>query len=486
MKGADPKMNIKKTGVKLTSAICALSILLTPALTSCGQEKEEQESVSTSNTKVTSTTYEYTIDSLPELDFQNQQFGIYGVRGSMGYLIAEEETGDLVNDAVFRRNTAIEDKYNLDFLMVEAAPNVGIPTIRKLILSGDNTYQVYQSVQHNAMPEMILQNYFVDWNELKNIDYTKPYWNSKIAKDINFGGKVYTMTGDINLYAYNSTNCILFNKRLFDDLGIDYPYQDVYDKTWTIEKFLEIEKQGYKDLNGDQQWDEETDRLGYAGWIWEMYYALFMGMGGKVLINGENNEPVLVIGSEHNVEIIDKIIEIFDGKNAWASAVVYEAALDIFRSGRMLMKDSFITEINMNRSSEFEVGMLPYPMYDEDQGEYYSRTANIAYLSYIPTTNKILDETGIILEAMAIESYNRLRPVYYDVTLDQKASKDEETPDMIDIVIETGSYLPEGFLYVDAISRCVESQQNTFASWNASLEKQFQKTAEQMTKFYCS
>ncbi len=471
--------------MKKIALLLALILALSPLLISCG-EGEEKKPVSSGVKEETQ--FEYTLSSLPELDFGQKEFGIYGINGSMGYMIAEEETGDLVNDAVFQRNIAIEEAYNLRFNMFHAEPrgDQSSQEIRTYIMSGDTTYHLYQALQHGGMPALILRDFFIDWNQLDHVKFDRPYWNSKGVKNLGFNDRMYVMGGDINLVTYNSTNCILFNKKLFADLGIDYPYQDVYDTVWTVDKMIEITKQGYADLNGDSEWNVETDRLGFSGWGWEMLYASYIGLGGKSIVSGEDGMPTLALNNERHVEIIDKMIELFDGVNTWVSMEKYGVAKKIFSDGKMLMCDHFITGISQNRDSEFDIGVVPYPMLDEEQGEYFSRAANIAHLSYIPTTNTQLEETGLILEAMAIESYNKVRPAYYDITLDLKEAADEETRDMVDIIIGSSSYLYEGFMNVNKLSEFVDKRTNTYASWCAAMQKQFDYNLSKIVKYYMS
>ncbi len=467
--------------MKRISLLLAFILVLVPILTACGNDADTTPVSSGVKEK---NEYEYSLDDVPELDFGEKQFGIFGVRGSMPFMIAEEETGDLVNDAVFQRNLAIEERYNLDFEMVEAEPNAGANQIRTFIVSGDQTYQLYLSTQHGGMPGMILNDYFVNWNELDALKLENPYWNPKGVDKISFNDKYYVMRGDLNLKGYNSTNAIFFNQKLFDDLGIDYPYQDVYDMTWTIDKMIAITKQGYSDLNGDSEWDPNTDRLGYSGWAAENMQALYIGMGGDTVGKDENGMPKFVLSRENNVKLIDKLIELYDGKNAYLNNYEYSIDKTAFKEGRLLMDDGMITGLSQNRDSEFDVGILPYPMLDEEQGEYFSRAANIAHLCYIPTTNNILQDTGIILEAMSIESYNKIRPAYYDITLSLKEAPDEESVDMVDIILGSSSYMYEGFVSYGQLQMFINSQTNTWASWSASVEKTYQRNIDKIYNYY--
>ena len=470
--------------MKRIALLLAFILILTPVLVSCNTDTDEKVTEAPSAI-VEGSEFEYTLNDLRELDYGDKDFGIFIDKGGTKYLISEEEDGDLVGDAVFQRNLAIEEKFNLNFNMVEAETNQPNSVIKNYILADDKTFHMYVNVVTTPMLEMVLEGYFVDWSELEDLDYTKPYWNSRVATDINYGGKVYMMGGDLNLTTYNSTNCLIFNKNLFDDLGIDHPYQDVYDYTWTVDKMIEITRQGYADLNGDTLWDKDNDRFGFTGWGWEMNQAVYIGMGGKPIVNDEDNMPVLNLNNDRNIKIFDKIIELFDKKNAYSEMSNYARIGQMLSEGRLLIADRFVSALSINRDSDYEFGLIPYPMLDEEQGEYYSRAANIAHLCYIPTTNLEIQDTGLILEAMSIESHNKVRPTYYDITLDIKSAPDEESIDMVDIVLDSSTYIYEGF--VDAagiLGRVIGNQSNTFASWYAGSEKIFEKKIEQIADFY--
>ena len=63
--------------------------------------------------------------------------------------------------------------------------------------------------------------------------------------------------------------CMVFNKRIFDELGFDYPYELVKEGDWTFDEFAYTVKKGAKDLNGDGIIEPEFDQLGYSSSQWE-------------------------------------------------------------------------------------------------------------------------------------------------------------------------------------------------------------------------
>lgn len=474
----------KEKTMKKIALILAFILMLTPIFASCDNTDKAGVEGGSKNTEGVSDT-EFSINNLPELDMNKREFKAYRGKNSSGTTYYDYETGDLMNDATYQRKVIIEEKYNVTLTTDESTLDNPAGEIKRFILADDKAYAIFHGKQDQTMTDMIIDGYFVDWNDLEYVDYTKPYWNTALSKTVNFSGKVYFMAGDYNLSTYNSTNVIMFNKDLFKDLGIEYPWQDVYDYTWTIDKLIEISKQGYNDLNGNTEWEAEEDRTGYAGWYWEMHPALFFGMGGQTVITDEDNVPVLNLGTERTVKILDKMIELFDDKNAWAYGSDYGIHNKAFNDSRLLMRDTMLYWLEMNRGLEFEASIVPYPMLDEEQGQYYSRSGP-AFSSciYVPVTNEELDSTSIILEAMSIEGYNRIRPVYYDITLDLKSASDPETRDMVDIVLESAIYQNETMLTPYDMAKIVSSKTNTFTSWFASREEYFEGLVKDIADYY--
>ena len=88
------------------------------------------------------------------------------------------------------------------------------------------------------------------------------------------------------------------------------------------------------------------------------------------------------------------------------------------------------------RATETDFGILPPPKFDENQPEYIVFSDSFCMnLMLIPVTNTDLDRTGAILEAMSAESKYGLLPAYYDKTLIGKYARDDDSEEMLDIII---------------------------------------------------
>ena len=126
---------------------------------------------------------------------------------------------------------------------------------------------------------------------------------------------------------------------------------------------------------------------------------------------------------------------------------------------------------------EEDFGVVVPPMYDETQGQYYSFHHGRFYGPQIPVTltGETLDRCAIILEALNSHSTNTVLKAYYDVSLTNKISRDEETGKHLDLIFDTLTY--DTSIVYDIAS--IDSGLYTMASENkkdiASYAKKNQK-----------
>ena len=419
--------------------------------------------------------------NIPETDvgnFEGQTFSmLIGSTGQVMY--AEEENSQPVNDAVFRRNKLIEDHFGITLNIVKtgaAATGSGqseaTKQFRSLIETVDSTYHAFMHVQHSGMPQMILEQYFVDWNTIPYINFEDNWWYGNIRNDLCFGDKVYVMTGDYALYI-DRIDCLVFNKSIFDELGLDYPYQDVLDGTWTWDKFEELVAQGSADLNGDGISSITDDRYGLVGWVYELAPALLVSTGYAPLEKDADNMPILNQETAVAHEKYQRVVDLFtDGKMSWAGNSGNQSVAkygDVFREGRSMFVDLFLGSVTGLTEVEFDFGILPYPKWDED-APYYNRSSNMTALTYIPVTNTELALTGAVLEELAFQSAKDLTPLYFDNVLTVKSTRDVESEEMLPIIKDNARFLYDG--YMPSIIGYVENKSNSYTeSYQSSLDK---------------
>ncbi|MDD4773305.1 MAG: hypothetical protein PHZ09_06825, partial [Eubacteriales bacterium] len=88
-----------------------------------------------------------------------------------------------------------------------------------------------------------------------------------------------------------------------------------------------------------------------------------------------------------------------------------------------------------------DFGIVPIPKYDEAQDGYYSCANNVACpFVMIPKTVTETARAGVLTEAMARKGRELTKVAFYDITLKDKASRDEESKEMLDIVFDNMVY----------------------------------------------
>ena len=108
--------------------------------------------------------------------------------------------------------------------------------------------------------------------------------------------------------------------------------------------------------------------------------------------------------------------------------------------------DTFEFASKYLRDFETDYGIIPYPKWDEKQEEYYTMVDGGHEGIAIPVSVADPDFVGTITEALNAESYKRTIPVYYDIVLKTKGSRDEESVTMLDMIFD-GRIFDFGYVY---------------------------------------
>lgn len=429
-----------------------LALLMLVSAVSCGSSAGTEKDDTSGNTEE-STTVEETektvTDDLGDIRFDGEEFNIY-LAFPVKTMFVEEETGDNVDDAIWERNRAVEERLGISLKFTEGgfatdggSQGAATQQIRSFVMSGDTSNDLFIHVQHSGMPGLISEGCFIDWNTLPNVDFSKPYWYANCIRDINYGNKIYAMTGMYNLEILRASNILAFNKRLVNEAGYDYPYQLVLDGKWTYDRFVEMVASATRDLNGDTIIDPNVDQFGYWGWVWESVPSLYMALGGDVITKDKDNMPVISIETERNIAIVEKMNELFAMDGAAYETATYGTFNAAFKNGTLMFDHSSLGDIQNMRDMKDDFGFVPYPKFDEAQEGYNVRVGNCAGLSYIPVTNTRPELTGAVLEVMSAVSYNTVVPAYFDVALTVKIARDTESEQMIPIINDSASFYDE-------------------------------------------
>ncbi len=406
-------------------------------------------------------------------------------------LVGDPE-GDIVEESLYQRNMAVEEQLNMTFNYVDtgvASGDVG-PTIRKVLMAGDTTYDLYNVIQWNSS-KLALEHCFLNLADQELLALDQPWWSQSYIENMSIGSKsnIYFVTGDVSLDMIRCIGSMYFNKNLFANLydSAEYLYQEVLDGKWTFDKMLEYAEEGYQDINGNSQIDE-GDRYGLITNSFNNMDNFGFGMGSVFSRRDKDNMPYLTIGEEHNVAIYEKIYHmIAEAPGVLMNKVEPNPTLqnvETFSEGKALFLPGFLYTSENLRDMEDDYGIIPFPKFDESQEEYLSSVHDIATLMCLPTTCTKVEAVCAVLEAMAYYSYYEVTPIYYETALKTKYTRDDLSSKIVDIIHDS-AMTDLAYVYQESLAGAgmimrtlAADKKKDYASYVAKREKTNAKALE--------
>ena len=485
--------------MKKTTALLLVLLTLLSSLTACAESKDSPDSPVSKETASpldesaaeSAETEDFTEleDNLPEMDYEGFTYAIYtrNITSHSPFLV-EELNGEVLNDAIFERNSNVADRFNIEF--VESLyTDEGMPLT--LVQSGDDTYTL-MNVRCTAADTMAQKNYCYNISELEYIDLDKGYWDKSLTDDIAVGKNYYSAIGDTNLTTIDFTNVLLFNKNMLADYGLEDIYTLVDEGRWTFDKYGEYGSTVLLDLNGDGRMNA-NDQWGMLGVAKYLHCSLIQAGGVMYISKDEDGYPVYDMATnEKFVDVFEKIFQICNDNGAWylTSDDDNESATyhNMFRNNQGLFLTTMFYLIESMRDMESEFGVIPFPKYDEEQENYITRVSFFD-TSVIPVTVVDIERASIILEALTCESHNLVIPAYYEIALKSKYARDEESQRMIDIILASrildfGDTYFQGNLRDGFVAPMFINNNHDIVSTASKYQKTFNKTLERMIEAY--
>ncbi|MCL1859810.1 MAG: hypothetical protein FWF92_11335 [Oscillospiraceae bacterium] len=446
---------MNKSKLKLISAVLALFLLL-PLVFACGKSKDAEKPSGNDNQNPAQeqqadepnqpAAEEKILPDLPDADYKNHKFNIltFGVTGSYEWeqtdlTATEENEGDIINDAVYKRNRAVEERYNITLNEIHLYDSAFGTSLSKEIKAGTNEYDLISPRVIDSAGYMS-SGYFMNLFNVDYLDLEKPWYDQGGIKEMSIDNKLFIVLTDALLSDDNATCITIFNKNIIKDNGLEDPYALVRAGKWTVDKLYEMAKTTVKDLNGDGMITPDADQYGYTCWGDAM--ITYLHSGGQRLVSKDDDDlPVLAFNNPQTYEIMEKVMDLLYDENVTGN--VQKPAFDkidfgdLFSENRVAFGWCRLYMIPRLRAMETDFGILPIPkIYEAADAVYYS-TVNVhtSCALSIPVTTEDLDRTAIIMEALSAESKYTLVPAYYDVSLKTKHSRDDDSAEMLDIIL---------------------------------------------------
>ena len=422
----------------------SLLVLTTLLITSCGSTSGGQSPTSdtTDSTAPADTEYQY---DYPELDMDGADFTMLNSTTTWGFytdIHFDEATGDNLDDAVYKRNTSIEERFNVNFVVEEDDIDTTYKLVNTAVMSGDDQYQV-AFLRCDQLSAMITDKYFYDLNRIAELRLDEDWWDQNVLDVVRIGKDdvTYFAATDFTLMGFDGTICTFINENMMNDLNAEMPYELVRQGKWTLDEMQKLMTLGAS-LNGDESfaWDANGSAVyGLTSWG-TCAHALLFGAGARYTERGENGLPMIAFENERFYNACEKIGKLLSVEGEWLLLNTnqdpdhYEMA---FKRGRALMTVAELKASSKFRDMEYTFGIVPMPKFDEEQKEYSTYRAPVNPVMCIPVTNGSASEAAIIMDALTYLSYRDVLPVYYDISVSQKGLRNEESIEMLEIIRDT-------------------------------------------------
>ena len=430
------------------------ALLLCAMLVGCGAETTDKETTGTADTAVDAaeTVQETEIwDNVPAGSYDGYGFRFLTTEENWGYyrMDVEEQTGEVLDDAVFARNLAVEDRLGIVITETGLHYSKVMDEVKATVLASEDAYDAMTLMAYNLMTTA-QQKMLLDTAALTEIRTDMPWWNGNAIRDMAIGPREYMMIGDINLMFYESYYAVFFNKAVAEKFQIPDPYATVDEGKWTYDVYYSTAQAASTDVNGDGEWTADADTYGVAMHS-NAGQSMILALGQSPLSRDADGYPVYSGLSEAFIDAYRKVMTLYTDKHTTVkSGTAGVEKVDggyqgVFKTDRALYMMEVLGTLPELRDMESEFGIVVLPKADEG-AEYVSPVYHGAIGLCVPVTVSDADRTGVVLENLAAESNRTVRGVYYDVVLGSKLVRDEASVASLDTILDSGRF-EIGYVY---------------------------------------
>lgn len=398
----------------------------------------------------------------------------------------ETQTGDVLYDAVYKRNIQTEELLNIKIAPVWENNDINA-VYKNSVMAGDNNFDVALD-RLDFMLNLGAEGLNINYYDIDTISLEDTWWNAGIVKNFTmFKNKLYAIAGDLNWLDDYAIHFVIFNKVLCDDLGLEYPYDSVCKGTWYFDTFAAMVKTAVHDLNGDGKLTLTDDQIGFANHSHSILHMLYIY--GEPMSYTDEEGLIKINYSERMVDIVETLYEFIVHNEAVIVDPNYGYSAT-FKQGRLLFRLGGGTHLEALRDMEDDFGILPMPKGDESQTSYTAYVSNGSSSAFaIPITNDDIYRTGVIMDTLSAFSSDTVTPAIYDVVLESKLIRDVKSQEMLPYIFKSYLYDWAGDLtWADSLrgvySSLLDSPANNYISQMESKLPSIQKKLDEFIASY--
>lgn len=430
-------------------------------------------------------------DNLPDVQYNGDTFTIWVRCSDSNPVMASEENGEIFNDASYAQKRTIEERFNLavEYFCYAGEWTSAMKMFNSNLMSGDYFADLVEN--WNAVTAgCIVKGYYMDISGFDVIDPSKPWYFADEMDSSAYCGKIYSAVGFMNpKTVFDEFTCTFFNKDIANNYDLEDMYQVVRDGRWTLDYAMNLCKDFYYDLNGDGSRDLD-DIFGFVNDPLNGWYHGFAQMDIPMLsLKDDGSYSLSLYDNPEKCQIVlDKLREFNNYDSNIYGVEKHNIYNDMFPMGNALFAIAHLKDLDLMKDVDFDYGVLPRFKASEEQKYYYTTALNNPWS--VPISTESGERSAIIMTAYAAEGYKQVVPVCYEKSIKTKNVVDEESGEMIDLMLQNFRGEPL-FYYTDTnkfshhtfMQEYLTSKKG-YGSFMESKEKKIRSNVESMLQAY--
>ena len=471
---------------KHLSALVLAAVIIISAFVSCGEAASNAPAETTAGTAAAETA-EDTSAVIPETEPRYQQPETSDLEGFVmnvatsswincdEMFFPESLNGDIVNDLLYNSIITVEENNNADVNLV-LLPDFGSVTsaVKKAATAGSNDYQL--SYNHdNQTVANALKGCFIDLNSV-GFDFDAPWWTDT-RESFTVDGKMMFASNYLTYSGIYLGFVIAYNKILTENMGIEVPYQSIFDGRWYMSDFISLIKDTNTDLNGDGAIKPSDDLFGFTTTDLGLVNVQ-VSLGATILSKDGDGMLQYTPDVDRIVNMLDKFEKLMENGFRADDGISYGATY--FMKDRVLFDYVQIRVIAEElRNTDMSFGFIPCPKLDESQEKYVSGAFDVFWAIPVPAYDDA-DKIRILLENISYNSFYDVVPAVYETTLKVKFSESEQDAQTFEIIRDS-MFVDSGYAFNEqssgSLGKMVRLLSNTDSASAASFCEKYHDKA---------
>lgn len=424
------------------------ALMLAPVFASCDQDTPDTPNIpDVPDSTPADTEPEDTGLVLGKTDLGGAELRVMGLSAdtNFGYYATtdiwrEEDSADAYEAAVYNRVQDCINKYN--FTVTYQDDSSPINAVASMVSGGLDQVDL---VFHGWSGMFIASKggHLLDLREIPTIDLSQAWWDQNANTELSIANRLFYTTGEITAIDDRCTRALYFNKDLAAAKNLESPYELVANNQWTFDKFAQMCRDVYEDVDGGGTLDEDD----IVGMFFEDYqFAYLMTAAEEKYANlDETGKPVYTwLQDSDAVTKMETIAGFFVEDNTTFSVYNYTSfgsfgnkwtyARSKFAAGKHLFSLGGALVISEFADMEQSFGIVPMPKWNSDQSRYYHIVETSCPMYGIPNSKTDATDIGYMLEYFAWEGMTTVTPTYKERMLKRRYAQDTESADMLDLI----------------------------------------------------